>query len=72
MSEDQKQQCKGNIAIDEIKQVLTNMKRDKTPGIEGLPMEFYSVFWLDSGHFLARSIQASFESGELSITQKGE
>ena len=70
LDEDQKQGCEGNITTDEIKQVLKNMKPDKTPGIDGIPMEFYKLFWTDIGHFLVRSVQAAFETGELSITQK--
>jgi hypothetical protein len=46
------------------------MKSDKTPGIDGIPIEFYQVFWNDIGHFLVRSIQSAYRSGELSITQK--
>ena len=46
------------------------MKSDKTPGIDGIPIELYKVFWLDLGHFLVRSIRAVFLSGELAITQK--
>ncbi len=46
------------------------MKSNKTPGIDGIPSEFYKYFWVDMGHFLVRSIKASFTSGELSISQK--
>ena len=46
------------------------MKSDKIPGIDGIPIELYKVFWLELGHFLVRSIRAVFISGELAITQK--
>ena len=42
-------------------QLSPNRVCDDYVMIDGLLMEFYSVFWLDIGHFLARSIQASFE-----------
>ncbi len=70
LDENQKQECEGNITEDEIKLALKTMKSDKTPGIDGIPSEFYKMFWVDLGHFLVRSIRASFQIGELSITQK--
>lgn len=70
LTEEQKATCEGNITTDEILAVMRDMKRDKTPGIDGIPIEFYSIFWEDLGHFMVRSIKAAFISGELSITQK--
>ncbi len=46
------------------------MKRNKTPDIDGLSVEFYIVFWNDIGQFLVRSLQSPFNTEELSITQK--
>ena len=70
LNENQKQSCEGNITLDEIKIAIKEMKHDKSPGIDGFPVEFYKVFWKDLGQFLVRSIQSSFVTGELSITQK--
>ena len=70
LNNEQKVSCEGNITVEEIKAVLGDMKPDKTPGIDGIPVEFYKVFWKDIGHFLVRSIQSAYRSGELSITQK--
>ncbi len=70
LNEQQKQQCEGNITEDEIKIALKNMKSNKTRGIDGISSEFYKYFWVDIGHFLVRSIKASFASGEMSISQK--
>jgi len=70
ITEEQKLLCEGNITIDEIKSTLMEMKHDKSPGIDGIPIEVYKVLWNDLGHFLTRSIQLAFISGELSITQK--
>ncbi len=57
LSEEQKLTCEGNITTDEIANVIKKMKNDKTPGIDGLPVEFYKFCWLSIGHFLQRSIQ---------------
>lgn len=58
------------ITVEEVQAVLKQMKSDKTPGIDGLPVEFYVAFWDTIGGFLMRSIQGAFANGELSITQK--
>ncbi len=66
----QKQSCEGNISELEIKDAIKHMKNDKSPGTDGFPIEFYRFFWKDLGHFVVRSIQDSFISGELSINQR--
>ena len=45
LTDQQKQLCEGNITNEEIKSVIKNMKTDKTPGIDGIPVEFYRFFW---------------------------
>ena len=46
----------GCLTEKEIKDVLKNMKNDKTPGTDGLPADFYKVFWKDIGRFVMRSL----------------
>ena len=46
------------------------MENDKTPGNDGLPKEFYDVFWDDVKISLLASINDAFIKGELSISQK--
>ena len=70
LDEEQKQACEGEIRIQEVKEVLKSMKNGKTPGIDGLPIEFYKCFWVRIGHFLLRSLNEAFYKGELSVTQK--
>ena len=50
ITEEQKLLCEGNITIDEIKSTLMEMKHDKSPGIDGIPIEVYKVLWNDLGH----------------------
>ena len=60
LTDQQKQLCEGNITSEEIKSVIKNMKTDKTPGIDGIPVEFYRFFWVDIGNLLVRSLIAAF------------
>ena len=67
---EQSDSCEGLITLGEIKEVLKNTKHNKTPGSDGIPMEFYKVFLNDIWPLLIRSMNESFVTGELSITQK--
>ena len=60
----------GKITDDELLKALKHMKNDKSPGTDGLTVEFYKFFWKDIGTFLRRSLNYSFDKGELSVTQK--
>ena len=64
------QQLEGKLTYQEALQALKHMKNDKTPGTDGYTTEFFNFFWKDVGIFLLRSVNYSFDKGELSITQK--
>ena len=70
LSEDMAQQLEGKLTYQEALQALKHMKNDKTPGTDGYTTEFFKFFWKDVGIFLLRSVNYSFDKGELSITQK--
>ena len=46
------------------------MASEKTPGSDGLPCEFYKVFWNDLAEILLNALIFSFETGQLSISQR--
>ena len=46
------------------------MEPDKTPGTDGLPADFYKVFWNDISDYLVNSINYAFGKGQLSVTQR--
>ena len=46
------------------------MAPEKTPGTDGLPCEFYKVFWNDFAEILVNALNHSFETGMLSISQR--
>ena len=37
--------CEGQITCSEARAEMLNMARNKTPGNDGLTMEFYDKFW---------------------------
>ena len=49
---------------------IKSMEGNKTPGTDGLPVEFYKVFWKDVGELLVNSLNYAYASGKLSVTQR--
>ena len=70
LTENQKELCEGNITKDECMESIKSMENFKSPGIDGLPIEFYKIFWHDVSDLLLNSFNYSYQKGELSITQK--
>lgn len=70
LNEQDKQKCEGVITLHECHNAVKKLKKNKSPGIDGLPSEFYLKFWDDISHLIVNSFNESFENGELSNTQK--
>ena len=70
LSEEQKQSCEGEISLEEIKLILDSFQKNKSPGSDGIPIEFYKICWtLISDSFL-ECIKESFKYGEMSCSQR--
>ena len=65
LTNDQKQLCEGKIKIHEAECALKNMKEKKSPGIDGIPAEFYKTFWNLIGEFLISVYNEAYARGEL-------
>ena len=62
--------CEGLLTAAECLESLKTMESNKTPGTDGIPAEFYKVFWNDIKSFFLASINASYAKGLLSISQR--
>ena len=62
--------CDGNITNEECETVIKQMAKNKTPGYDGLPSEFYIYFWNDIKSMIIESFNEAFTSGQLSETHK--
>ena len=70
LSEEQKIKCEGTISSKERFDLLDSFHNNKTPGNDGIPIEFYNRFWpLISDGFI-RCVNECFKKGEMSCTQK--
>jgi len=64
--------CEGPLSEKECAEAIKSMDSGKTPGSDGLPAEFYKVFWKDISSLLISALNRASESGCLSITQRRE
>ena len=70
ISNEGKVTCDKILYIDELKESVCKMKNNKTPGVDGIPIEFYKIFWHDIKDISYDSYCYSIESSSLSISQK--
>ena len=59
-----------DIELDEVEKSMKMMQLNKSPGEDGLPIEFYRAFWDEIKTHLFNSYKYSLTNGNLSITQK--
>ena len=70
LNEQEAKLLEGEITELECKDALKNMKTNKSPGSDGIPVEFYLTFWENVKQMLLESINSAYHIGELSTTQK--
>ena len=49
---------------------LQRLTESRAPGTDGLPAEFYKVFWNDISDLFLNSINYAYRSSQLSVTQR--
>ena len=62
--------CAGPLDPDGCFAALNGMARGKSPGSDGLPMEFYVKFWPLLGADLVNVLNSCYLCGAVSLTQK--
>ena len=70
LSETEELQCEGKISLKECSDILSTVSKNKSPGNDGLTIEFYIFFWGKIGQLLIDSYNESFDKGQLSASQK--
>ena len=70
LSSEEQSMCEGTLTEKECLAALKTMESNKMPGTDGLPAEFYKVFWKDISSFLIGALHYSFESGRLTVSQR--
>lgn len=62
--------CEAPLTVVEIGNALLKLNNDSAPGIDGIPVSFYKVFWNVLKQPVFDSIMHSIDRGEMSTTQK--
>ena len=70
LTPENKEKCEGLLTKEECLQALKDMSLNKTPGSDGLPVEFYKVFWSDISDHLLNALNYAYHKGQLSVSQK--
>ena len=63
-------ELEAEINIEEVHNALNSFQNNKTPGDNGFTKEFYEAFFDLKGAALLDSLNAGFESGSLSVSQR--
>jgi hypothetical protein len=58
------------ISEEECVKAIKSMQNGKSPGIDGLPVEFYKIFWKNIKKLVMDSFSYSYENENMSISQK--
>ena len=60
------------ITLEELAQAVKQMKNGKTPGEDGLPIEFYKIFWADIKYIFHQMMELCYQEEQLhSSARKG-
>ena len=70
LSDEENKRLQGKITEMDCTNVIKSMQNGKSPGLDGFPIEFYKVFWSDIKVHLLNALNAGFETGKLSTTQR--
>ena len=70
LSEEQKQTCEGEISIEELESVLNSFQNNKSPGNDGLLIEFYKTCQNLISESFMECVHESFKYGEMSNWQR--
>lgn len=63
LSVDEASSCDGQLSLQELTTALAGMARNKSPGPDGLSVEFFAVFWPRLGPLLVNVINEAYTSG---------
>ena len=70
LSEEVSQQCDGLLTIEECLIALNSMSLNKSPGCDGLTVNFYKHFWYLIGQLVVDALNNAYHKGELSPEQR--
>ena len=70
LSDNDASECEEPISLTELTKALKSMNINKSPGIDGLTVEFYREFWEEIQLLVLESLNEGFKQGKLSYLQR--
>ncbi len=70
LSDDEKNTCEGYMTKDELLAALKQTKNNRSPGIDGIPVDFYKVFWSDISDHMVKAMNWAIQNDELSSNHR--
>lgn len=70
LSTSAKDNCDKFPTLDECKDTVMSIKSNKSPGLDGLPVEFYQCFWDQLSSLFFNMLKEIFQSNEISFSQR--
>ena len=70
LSDEMREKCEGEIGTSECKVAIDRMKKNKSPGLHGISIEFYKKVWPLIGNLLVKVFNSSYEKGILTESQR--
>lgn len=70
ISEDNKRMLDKFPTIEECTEAVNSMKHHKSPGLDGLPSEFYKCFWNVIGPYFYDALKDIYENKMMTYTQR--
>ena len=64
LQNEHRSRLEAEVTLSELTEALTKMKKGKTPGSNGFPVEFFRKFWPELGPFLHRAFNASLTQNQ--------
>ncbi len=62
--------CEGLLTVDECKRAVFKMKKNKTPGSDGLPIEWYQTFWNDISYLMVNSLNFGYKMASYHVVNE--
>lgn len=70
LSETDKNMCDTFPSMNECKETVMNLKSNKSPGLDGIPNEFYQCFWHQLSSLFYNMLKEIFLNGKMTFSQR--
>ena len=70
LSQEEREKLDEEFTIEELRESLSDLQKNKSPGCYGLTREFYDFFWDDLSALYFECVNEIQEKGELTECQK--